>query len=74
MMAGSLLTDLVVAQTADPDLLFIIERSRDMDEVWYSLNTVKNGNLDERMPINVFWVRKSTNNKKDPLTIIQKKL
>lgn len=54
-------------------ILFKIERSRDPDEIWYTVNLNQNGSLNEDRPVKAFWVRKSENNKIEPLTRIQKR-
>jgi len=43
-------------------ILFKIERSRDSDEIWYTLNLNQNGSLNQDMPVKAFWVRKTENN------------
>ncbi len=52
-------------------ILFKIERSRDADEIWYTLNLNQNGSLNFEDPIRAFWVKKSGSNKTEPLTRIQ---
>jgi len=42
-------------------ILFKIERSRDSDEIWYTLNLNQNGSLNQDMPVKAFWVRKTEN-------------
>jgi hypothetical protein len=54
-------------------LLFKISRSRDADEIWYTVNLTENGKLDENEPIKIFWVRVTKNNKTAPLTWLQYK-
>ena len=54
-------------------ILFKIERSKDADEIWYTTNLNSNGSLNQDMPIKVFWVRKTDNNRIEPLTLIQKR-
>ncbi|MEX0987534.1 MAG: DUF4833 domain-containing protein [Bacteroidales bacterium] len=53
------------------EVLFIIERSRDADEIWYTTSKDAYGRLDPAMPVKVFWVRKSKENRKEQLTRIQ---
>jgi hypothetical protein len=52
--------------------LFIINRSRDANEIWYSINSNRNGEIDAKKPIRAFWVKKEKNNRIEPLTWIQK--
>lgn len=51
--------------------LFIINRSRDANEIWYSVNFNIYGEIDTDNPIRIFWVKKECNNKIEPLTRIQ---
>jgi hypothetical protein len=51
--------------------LFKIARSRDANEIWYALNFNQNGNLNQENPIRAFWVKRTENNKTEPLTRIQ---
>ena len=67
---------IVVPETDEENkgkILFKIERSRDPDEIWYTVNLNQNGSLNQDMPVNAFWVRKNDNNKTEPLTRIQKR-
>ena len=67
---------LVVPETLEEnegEILFRIERSRDPDEIWYTINLDHNGSLNEDRPVKAFWVRKKENNKIEPLTRIQKR-
>ncbi len=54
-------------------LLFRIDRSRDLDEVWYSVNMDRNGRVNKETPVKVYWVRKSEDNRIEPLTVIQRR-
>ena len=54
-------------------ILFKIERSKDPDEIWYTTNLHPNGSINREMPIKAFWVKKTANNKIEPLTLIQKR-
>lgn len=57
----------------DVKVLFRIERSRDADEVWYTLNVDEHGVPHREMPVNVFWFRRGSGNRFKPLTGIQQK-
>ena len=53
-------------------LLFKIERSKDANQIFYTVNTDEAGNLDYN-PITIFWIKKTKKNRIEPLTWIQKK-
>ena len=54
-------------------VLFRIERSKDSDEVWYVVNMDQHGMPDQDMPVKVFWYKKESGNRIEPLTGIQQK-
>lgn len=66
-----LLESFLVTSAENP--LFIIERSKDADEVHYVLNTDQSKNVLHEDPIQVFWLKKTDNNKEEALTWIQNK-
>jgi len=37
---------------------FVIERSKDANQIVYSINTQSNRKLDKNHPIDIFWVKK----------------
>ncbi len=53
------------------DVLFHIERSRDIDKVYYEARLGQGGQLDTQEPIMVYWIRYSKNDQQSPLTGIQ---
>ena len=53
--------------------LFKITRSRDANEIWYTLNLNQNGSLNSEDPIRAFWVKITDNNKTESLTSIQRR-
>jgi len=55
------------------NLLFYIQRAKDINTIVYQLNTDKKGNLIEDHPINAYWIRYAENKQIVPLTIIQEK-
>ena len=57
---------------SDPSL-FKIERSRDADEIFYDVNLNSNGELNTRMPIKIYWIKKTKGGRKEGLTWVQKK-
>lgn len=57
----------------EKDYLFKIERSRDADVVYYqiNLNTAQKLNIDE--PLDIFWIKHTDKNQREPLTRIQRR-
>ncbi|OFY61090.1 MAG: hypothetical protein A2X04_00535 [Bacteroidetes bacterium GWF2_41_9] len=53
--------------------LFKIGRSRDANEIIYSINFDQPGHPDKSDPIEIHWIKRTNNNKVEPLTWIQKK-
>jgi hypothetical protein len=51
--------------------LLKITRSRDANEIWYTLNLNQNSSLNTENPIRAFWVKKAENYKTEPLSRIQ---
>ncbi|MBW6496989.1 MAG: DUF4833 domain-containing protein [Bacteroidales bacterium] len=54
-------------------LLFLINRSVDRNEVHYVVNLDKSGFLDKHQPVKVFWVKHEEKGQREPLTRIQNK-
>ncbi|MBW6489942.1 MAG: DUF4833 domain-containing protein [Lentimicrobium sp.] len=54
-------------------ILFKIARSKDANEIFYMVNTLKNNKLDSNNPIAVQWIKRSSVIKTEPLTRIQQK-
>ncbi|MBW6480423.1 MAG: DUF4833 domain-containing protein [Bacteroidales bacterium] len=54
--------------------LFKIERSRDADIIYYKLNINSDGLIDQNEPLEIFWIKHSDRNQKEPLTRIQNSL
>lgn len=52
-------------------ILFTIYRSKDLDVVQYELNRGNGHSINLKNPVNVYWVRKTQNNKREPLTYLQ---
>ena len=52
--------------------LFKIERSKDNNQIFYTVNTDAAGKLKEK-PITVFWIKNTKKGRVEPLTWIQKK-
>jgi hypothetical protein len=55
----------------ESQLLFKINRSRDSNEICYAININQNGSVNTENPIRPFWIKKTENNKIEPLTWIQ---
>lgn len=53
--------------------LFSIGRSKDANEIFYSINLKDANSLNKENPINVYWLKKTENNKIEPLSWAQKK-
>ena len=76
IVSGFNISAFVVPETVEEkelQILFKIERSRDPDEIWYATNLNQNDSLIRDMPVIAFWVKKTENNKIEPLTRIQKR-
>ena len=56
------------------EALFKIERSRDADEIYYEARVTEDGHLDQKNPIDIYWVRHTKNGAVEQLTKIQQKL
>ena len=54
--------------------LFRIGRNRDANEIWYTANFNANGTPDIKSPVNIFWLKKTVQNRTEPLTWIQRHL
>lgn len=54
-------------------ILFSIGRSKDTNEIFYSINLNNSGKLNTDKPINVYWLKRTENNKIEPLSWIQNK-
>lgn len=53
--------------------LFSIGRSKDANEIYYSINLDNKNMLNKDNPINVYWLKRTENNKIEPLSWIQNK-
>ena len=53
--------------------LFKIGRNRDDNVIMYDLNLDINGKLNKSCPLNIYWVKRTDNNRLKPLTWIQNK-
>lgn len=60
--------------SVDKAPLFKIARNRDANEIWYTANFSIDGTLDKDHPVDVFWLKKTAQNKTEPLTWIQSRL
>ncbi len=62
-----------VIESKHENYLFKINRSRNADEIRYTVNLDKSGIPDKEVPIKAYWVRKSRNNETGSLSWIQNK-
>ncbi len=53
--------------------LFVIERSKDANEIIYDININVKGKINKEKPVNVYWIKRTKSNKIEPLTWIQRK-
>lgn len=53
--------------------LFSIIRSKDANQIIYTLNLENDNKLNQQEPIKIIWLKKTENNKIEPLTWIQRK-
>jgi hypothetical protein len=75
LIGSFLLTPLLLLASSpeNDDILFQIVRSRDADKIYYQVNLDKEGNLIAGNPVEIFWLKQTQNNQKEPLTWIQNK-
>lgn len=66
-----LLLHLPVKNNNNETRLFVIERSRNSDIIYYDLNASDGGKLDTNKPISYYWTKESKGHFKEPLTRIQ---
>jgi hypothetical protein len=65
----------IAAQTTQP--LFLIERTKNTNKIYYEVNITKGGAIDAKNPVRAFWVlwaRDTTGKTTEPLSFIEKKL
>ena len=75
--AATLAMTLLAAAPAHADTtagLFVIERSKNANEVHYDAHLVNDGHLDPKEPVVAYWVRKAEDGSRDGLSWIQKQL
>jgi hypothetical protein len=69
------LSGLVLAQTTQP--LFLIERTKNVNKLYYQANISKNGAIDAKNPVKAFWImwaKDSTGNTTEALSFLEKKM
>lgn len=54
------------------NMLFYVQRTINANTIVYTLNQDKDGNLNEKEPIKVYWIKYAQGGKIDPLTYIQR--
>ena len=72
---GLVLSGLALAQTTQP--LFLIERTKNVNKLYYEANITKNGEINAKEPIRAFWImwaKDSTGKTTEPLSFIEKKM
>ncbi len=53
--------------------LFSIGRSKDANEIFYDINLDNSKKLNTENPINAYWLKRTENNKVEPLSWVQNK-
>ena len=53
--------------------LFMLERTMDKNQIFYSVNLNDKNRLDSENPIDIHWLKRSNGNKVEPLTWVQNK-
>lgn len=61
------------AKNSNNNSLFKIGRSKDANEIFYEVKTMRNGALDLKEPIKIYWIKYTDNNAIEPLTLVQQK-
>lgn len=59
------------SSTTSSSSLFSIVRSKDANEIFYTINLDNSNKLNTENPINVYWLKRTENNKVEPLSWIQ---
>ena len=71
LLLGFIFLNFTIETENTKNILFKIERSKDLNTVYYKVNTDKYGNLIKNKPIEIFWIKYSEKARKEPLTWIQ---
>nr|WP_255651000.1 DUF4833 domain-containing protein [Cesiribacter sp. SM1] len=58
----------------NPDMLFYLQRDPNINTIVYELNLDQEGNLIEKEPIHVFWIRYAEGGEREELNYMQRKL
>lgn len=69
------LSGLALAQTTQP--LFLIERTKNINKLYYEANITKNGEINAKEPIKAFWImwaKDSTGKTTEPLSFLEKRV
>ncbi|MDD2798281.1 MAG: DUF4833 domain-containing protein [Bacteroidales bacterium] len=68
---------IILAEISDSygssNTLFMLERTMDKNQIFYSVNLDEKNKLDDENPIDIHWLKRSNGNKVEPLTWIQNK-
>ena len=62
------------AQAEELITLFQIERSKNTNEIHYAAKVSKDGTLDAKEPVAVFWVMKAEDGRREGLTFMERKM
>ena len=71
--AKSFLRDTLPVPREIPNLLFYLQRDPDSNTICYTLNLDRNGLLNEKDPVKIFWVRYAGDGSRKELNYLQKK-
>jgi len=69
------LTGIALAQSSQP--LFLIERTKNVNKLYYEANITKGGQIDAKNPVKAYWImwaKDSTGKTTEPLSFIEKKM
>ena len=78
VITASFKTEMINSESTYPkpegieNMLFYVQRTINANTIVYTLNQDKDGNLNEKEPIKVYWIKYAQGGKVDPLTYIQK--
>ncbi len=61
----------IETEKAENTALFKIGRSKDANEIYYTIKTTADGNLDLLYPVNIYWIKNTKGGAIEPLTRIQ---
>lgn len=71
LVIGILNSSNAISSDSTNATLFKIGRSKDANEIYYEVKTNRDGSLDLKEPIKIYWVKYTENGEIEPLTKIQ---